>query len=248
MGNHRCSFFSQPPLTLVNKQIRSESLPLFYGNNKFIVDCLDNYYVERGWRFPQLRRRWKTPTKIPEVSVLTNFDLVTKLDLRYAFWGHDVDERAVEIDIYMRKQKPDDLEWYEDYCTLDHSGEGLKSSADMRRIFLKLIRITSSEMEWALSDPLIVRVFQDLNNVIKSLLFFAKKCPLATGWIQIKFSAERWEDEVPWTTLNSVRLVSGSSGSGPEGSSSEDSDSDNSGESGSEGSGPEWSGSEGGEY
>ena len=46
----------QPPLTRLCRQIRNESLPVYYGNNVFIVDVNDIHYrrgvqctIETGW-------------------------------------------------------------------------------------------------------------------------------------------------------------------------------------------------------
>lgn len=36
---HPFHLFAPPPLTQVNKQIRSESLPVLYGNGLFVADC-----------------------------------------------------------------------------------------------------------------------------------------------------------------------------------------------------------------
>ncbi|POS73025.1 hypothetical protein DHEL01_v208577 [Diaporthe helianthi] len=77
--NKRLRFlFFQPPLTLVNKQVRSETLPVLYGNNKFTVCVKLALLTHADERLKQL---WAVPASVLSVSAILHFRYITKLDI-----------------------------------------------------------------------------------------------------------------------------------------------------------------------
>ncbi|KAH8771053.1 hypothetical protein F5883DRAFT_520804 [Diaporthe sp. PMI_573] len=103
---YRCFFF-QPPLTFVNKQIRSESLPVLYGNSSFIVCFDDNSFSGDPGKLSRLRKRWEILSPVSAVSPIPSFAFVTKLDIRYSFSDAATPENCVVFHIYMRNNDSD---------------------------------------------------------------------------------------------------------------------------------------------
>lgn len=162
--------FAEPPLTLVNKQIRCESLPVLYGNGVFFA-----YF---GPCFPISERFQELPRLIPAIPNLAH---ITKLDIRFtSALGEFPSQRGVDIYIYMRGDKSEcgflgnnnlvgepGLEWKDQETIMAHSRRLMDTlPADN---FWQIIGKTWVELE--------------MISVVRILLCFAERCPAAAEWV-----------------------------------------------------------------
>jgi hypothetical protein len=182
---YRCFFF-QPPLTFVNKQIRSESLPVLYGNSSFIVCFDDNSFSGDPQKLSRLRKRWEILSPVSEVSPIPSFAFVTKLDIRYSFSDAATPENCVVFHIYMRNNDSD--------CTSSSNsrlvcrpGSGWKSCANIWTVCYELVNSASIWPSRTIRTDL-----EDVDLVIKTLFFFAEKCPAAAEWVWVEVERQRW--------------------------------------------------------
>lgn len=160
---YRCRRFRQPALTLVNKQIRSESLPVLYGNGTFV-------FVERRWFF----RLQRLPPARP------NLAHITKLDIRIPI--HPL-TGGLELEIRMRKNK-----WECGHLRhkrlVGEPGVEWKSIAKVQAVYFQLLRkfLRVGGPRHEIVD--IRRAFPGGGIlVIRGLLYFAEKCPAAAEWV-----------------------------------------------------------------
>lgn len=168
---YKCRSFRQPPLTLVNKQIRSESLPILYGNGTFYIKS-----KQRVHPFQKFRTFWPIPRGI------SNVEKITKLDIQFSVRTQGLSS-GVKIDIHMRNNelegghllgkqlvgKPG-LEW--------KNRDSIEGIYD--RFLMEEIRARAG-LRWVWEEW--VTVFRAASLVAEALLYFAKKCPAAAKWV-----------------------------------------------------------------
>ena len=177
-----CYFFFQPPLTLVNKQIRSESLPLLYGNSEFIVFFnYGKYGVAQdfnGMNWP--RKLWAPPLSVSPVSAILSLVHVTKLDIR-CFLSRMAPKGFADLYIHTRKK-------YSDYCysvssgTVGQPGFKWQDRADIEVVYRRLLREWLGQSWLNVLEP----VYLKLLPVVKIVLFFAEMCPAAAEWVWLE--------------------------------------------------------------
>lgn len=104
VGKRYVHLFFQPPITLANKQIRSESLPVFYGNNKFIF----SFHRDLGAQDPPmlLPKLWCAPRPVSTVSAIPNLIYIANLGIRLSF-SNSWFSRSGDVDVFIRMTKRD---------------------------------------------------------------------------------------------------------------------------------------------
>lgn len=172
--------FRQPPLTLVNKQIRSESLPLFYGNGQFKI------YFRRPCNFERLQKRWAVPQAMP------NLTHITKLDIRFPFSptrssGRDV----LHLYIVMRKSKLDRSTVRNKVLVCGPGVEG-KDAARIMAVYEGL-RIRLLGFPYISTMEGLEFGYEGKAMAVRALLYFAEKCP-AAEWIWMALKIHRRND------------------------------------------------------
>ncbi|KAG8159955.1 hypothetical protein KVR01_010592 [Diaporthe batatas] len=214
--NHDCHFFFQPPLTRVNKQIRSESLPVLYGNNKFSVCLFEGFLSDFPWKFPELRKRWDTPPQIPAVSTVSSFAYITRLDIRHEFWDGEYPGSCVFIDVCMRDKEPNcpglqnhrkrDMKpvcaGLRNRLMIRRPESGWESRVEIVSICIHLLSHSASLLEWHGDNPLFQPVLDYMVEVMESLFFIAEKCPAAANWVWLVVEAS--DIDYPYTEYDDV--------------------------------------------
>ncbi|KAI7784342.1 hypothetical protein LA080_010125 [Diaporthe eres] len=162
--------FRQPSLTLVNKQIRSESLPILYGNALFSI-CLRRYSLN----FKQLLWRWPLPPAMSNLAHITRLDIRFSLGIR----GH---WRGSAVQIHMRKTEADGSHLMNKEL-MGRPGLRWKRGAGIRAFYNYLILdpLTSGQHQLTSEENLSVNSGRD--RVVRGLLYFAEKCPAAAEWV-----------------------------------------------------------------
>lgn len=171
--------FRQPPLTLVNKQIRSESLPVFYGNGQFKI------YFGRPYDFKRLQKRWAGPQAMP------NLTHITKLDIRFPFGPtRSSDGDVLHLYIVMRKSKSGRSTVRNKILVCGPGFEG-KDISRIRHVY-ECLRITGDPY---LSTPEgFESAYEGKEVAVRALLYFAEKCPAAAEWIWMALKIDRRSD------------------------------------------------------
>lgn len=172
---YKCRGFRQPPLTLVNKQIRSEALPIIYGNGKF-------YIVFGRFRhsFDRFQKRWSMS---PATSNFTN---ITKLNLQWRFDLGFACFESLTVNIHMQNNEFDDSRLLENNKELvGRPGLEWKDQASVRAIFNRLaVEELPANYASRINQILVQHAFHfEKDSVIRGLLYLAEKCPLAAEWV-----------------------------------------------------------------
>lgn len=102
VGKRIVHLFFQPPITLANKQIRSESLPVFYGHNKFVF----SFHRDLGTQDLPLPKLWCAPRPVSTVSAIPNLIYVAKLRIQFSF-SHSWRPGCEDVDVFIRMRKRD---------------------------------------------------------------------------------------------------------------------------------------------
>lgn len=181
-----CHFFFQPPITLANKQIRSESLPLLYGNNKFIL------YFDRGLLAPDpstwLRNLWVAPRPVSTVSAIPNLVYVAKLDIRLSF-RNDWFPESADVDVFIRMRK-----W--DLTSRNSLKNGIVSQHGLK---WKDRAILESAYNLLVNDCLRGPAYSGerqiayggVDLVINTVLHFAELCPATAEFVWMELERKR---------------------------------------------------------
>jgi hypothetical protein len=170
----RCFFF-QPPLTSVNRQIRSESLPILYGRSNFTI-FFDGDTPSGGHRkLARLRKRWEILSPMSAMSPIPSFALVTKLDIQFSFSSAWNPRNQISFLIYMRNKVSDYAGSYKGVLVHEPGADW-----DWENVWLRCSRYTRrisrrTRSDWACEETAIL--------VAGTVVFFADKCPLAFEWI-----------------------------------------------------------------
>lgn len=165
----------QPALTRVSKQIRDETLPIFYGENEFVVDvpgAIGRWNHTDDWHtFPQM---------------FECFDQSASL------------QHVVEITVHYHEPVPDDMCAYQ-FGFRAHNPE----HCDSKLLLLPNERIGDNDLDW--NDKTAVKkavrktltsTWHDLDRlqkhvpihrVVNALCITAKKCPEAFKWVEVYF-------------------------------------------------------------
>lgn len=173
---HSCFRFAQPPLTFVNKQIRSESLPVLYGKGQF--------YSDFGTYFPTTERFVKLAMHVPAIP---NLAYVTKLEIRFCFGkiGYH-DDRGVGLSIYMSDDKLGCGSLGDDNL-VGQPGLEWRDKAGIERHYRRLLNQEPvSRVFWGTEMWFLTR--RAARSVIRILLSFAERCPAAAEWIWMVFN------------------------------------------------------------
>lgn len=165
--------FRQPSLTLVSKQIRSESLSILYGYALFSI-----FFWRYSLSFQQLLRRWPLP---PAMSLAH----ITKLDIRFSL-GLRGYGRGLAVQIHMRKTESDGSHLLNKELVVR---PGLswkrrwKRRARIEAVYNRLVfgPLTSGQRVLTLEE--IAAVKNGRGRVVGGLLYFAEKCPAAAEWV-----------------------------------------------------------------
>lgn len=173
---YKCRRFRQPPLTLVNKQIRSEALPIIYGNGKF-------YIVFGRFRhsFERFQKLW------PMSPATSNFTNITKLKIQWRFELGFGCFKGLTVNIRMQNNEFDDRRLLNKNKELvGRPGLEWKDQASIKAVFdrLAMEELPPHYAVFQLHEILVQHIF-DLkkDSVIRGLLYFAEKCPLAAQWV-----------------------------------------------------------------
>lgn len=175
--NYDCYRFRQHSLTLVNKQIRSESLHILYGHSLFSTSL---------WKYRDRRSFEQLQIPRPMPPAMSNLTCITKLDIRYIGFPW-VFRLAVEV--HMRKDESEGASLL-DKKLVGRPGLEWKDRASIKAVYDRLI------VDWQETDCYSDDIFEEqvdelrggTDVVVGGLLFFAEKCPAAAGWV--------------WMTLN----------------------------------------------
>lgn len=161
--------FAQPPLTLVNKQIRCESLPILYGNGLFFAEL--GPYFSNPDRFLQLQRL---------VPAIPNLAHITKLDIRFSLRLECPTLRGVDVLIYMRGNK---LECGSlgNNNLVGEPGLEWKDRAKLEIHYRRLLNTLSRDHLWYI--PVIFHAEDGMRSVVRTLLCFAERYPAAAKWV-----------------------------------------------------------------
>lgn len=162
--------FAQPPLTLVNKQIRCESLPVLYGNSVFFA-----YF---GPYFPISERFQELPRLIPAIPNLAH---ITKLDIRFTIaLGEFPSKRGVDIFIYMRG-KNSECGSLGNKNLVGEPGLEWKDRETIMAHFRRLMDTLPTDNFWQIVG--MTWVARGMISVVRILLCFAETCPAAAEWV-----------------------------------------------------------------
>lgn len=175
-----CYRFAQPPLTLVNNQIRRESLPVLYGN------CL--FFAHFGPYFPISERFQKLQAVVPAIP---NLAYITKLDIRFSFglMGFSK-ERGVDVFICMREDKLECGSLGSNNL-VGEPGLEWKDRAKTEAHYRRLLENLPMGAFWKYNAKL--SAMRGMKPVVRILLCFAERCPAAAEWVRMVI---QWRDLV----------------------------------------------------
>lgn len=181
----KCSvrFFFQPPITLANKQIRSESLPVFYGNNKFVLS------IDRDLRVQDLPmllpNLWYAPRPVSTVSTIPNLIYVAKLDIWFSF-SNGWFARSEDVDVLVRMRKRD-LTSRNSMKNAIVSQHGLKREdrAILESVYDLLVNDCLHGPEFIGERRI---AYGGMDSVISTVLHLAEICPKAAEcvWMELE--------------------------------------------------------------
>lgn len=167
--------FRQPPLTLVNKQIRSECLPVLYGFSSFTID-----FERCHGDLVRLQNVWAMP---PAMPFLIN---ITKLNIRLSFGLRGPSGMGrLHVYIHMRKSelKPGPIQ---NMQLVYKPGQNGKDPASIREIYhhlvLDLMRAQDPFPRGMEGLVFLLSVYRREHMTVRALLYFAEKCPAAAEW------------------------------------------------------------------
>lgn len=171
---YKCRRFRQPPLTLVNKQIRSETLPIIYGNGKFYI----------VWKYRHRLKRSRKPCPMP--PAMSNFTNITELNLKWRFEIGISAFESLSVDIYMKNDESEDSRLQNKNKEL--VGRPGLEWKDRVGINATLKRLLVKEISPRLPSPVIgtfvqIRFEFEMKSVVRGLLYFAEKYPVAAEWV-----------------------------------------------------------------
>lgn len=163
--------FAPPPLTQVNKQIRSESLSVLYGNGLFVANC-----GSHSMAIPLFLQCPELATAIPNPAY------ITKLEIRFDFGSaRSFRQKGLSVLINMRADKSEcgslgnddfvgrpDLEWRDKARIENH----------YRRLLHETVLVCATRHMDA-----IFAAKREMRPLVSDLLCFAKRCPAAAKWV-----------------------------------------------------------------
>lgn len=166
-----CYGFRQHPLTLTNKQIRSESLPMLYGNSLFSI-----FVWRHDHTFGQLQGLWPMSPAMTNLSHITRLDIGFSLELRGPF-------RDLTVGIYMRKDESGGAYlWGKEL--VGRPGLEWKDRASIKNVCDCLVMDSLlAGNQFQLMTKWIPGADKRMDRMARGLLFFAERCPAAAEWV-----------------------------------------------------------------
>lgn len=164
--------FRQPPLTLVNKQIRSECLPVLYRNSSFTID-FERCYGD----FVRLQSIWAMP---PAMPVLNH---ITKLNVRFSF-GLRVPTGMGRVHVYIHMRKSEsECGPIPNMKLVYRPGDEGKDPASIEEVYRLLTRdLIRAHDPNIRSIRGLMSIYRKRDLPARVLLYFAEKCPAAAEW------------------------------------------------------------------
>lgn len=183
-----CYFLFQPPITLVNKQIRSESLPVLYGNNKFMVHFNSGLLAQDPSMW--LRSFWVAPDSVPTVSAISNFIYVAKLDIQFCFID-DWSPNSEDVDVCIRMRRGDLTSRSSmKYGIASQRGLKWEDRPILESAYKRLVNDCLQGNQYSVERQL---AYGGMHSVITTMLDWAKICPatVVSVWMELE---TKWRD------------------------------------------------------
>lgn len=177
---YNCYRFRQHSLTLVNKQIRSESLPILYGHGLFSI-----YFFVCRWfhSFERIQRSRPIPPAMSNLTCITKLDIRFEIDFTWFSGGSD-------LGVHMRKDESDG-ESLLNKKLVGRPGLDWKDRASIKAVydsFMVDLQMAHYPSYWSLAEQ-VGALRKGTDVVVEGLLFFAEKCPAAAGWVWMTLKA-----------------------------------------------------------